>query len=55
MVRQAFELLIEIRSKENPKAQLAQAIAFLKLLRQCSGSRSSPLVVSITAVRIRDL
>jgi hypothetical protein len=55
MVRQAFGLLLEIRSHREAKSLLAKAIAFLKLLQQDPSGETNPLIVSIQAVRIRDL
>jgi len=55
MVRQAFGLLLEIRSHREAKSLLAKAIAFLKLLQQDPSAETNPLVISVRAVRIRDL
>jgi hypothetical protein len=55
MVRQAFGLLLEIRDRREAKSLLAKAIAFLKLLQQDRTGQANPLVVTIQAVRIRDL
>ena len=55
MVRQAFGLLLEIRSQREAKSLLAKAIAFLKLLQQDPSAEINPLVISVRAVRIRDL
>jgi hypothetical protein len=53
LVRQAFGLLLEIRSHPEAKPLLGQAIAFLRMLVQESEAASPPLVVSVRAVRIR--
>ncbi|MBZ5545276.1 MAG: hypothetical protein LAO07_16615 [Acidobacteriia bacterium] len=53
LVRQAFGLLLEIRSQPEAKPRLEQAIAFLKMLVESPATVSPPLVVSIRAVRIR--
>ena len=55
MVRQAFGLVLEIRNQGEAKALLAQAIAFLKLLQQERTAQTHPIVVSVRAVRIRNL
>jgi hypothetical protein len=53
LVRQAFGLLLEIRSQPEAKPLLGQAIAFLKMLVENPATGSPPLVVSIRAVRLR--
>jgi hypothetical protein len=53
LVRQAFGLLLEIRSQPEAKLLLGKAIAFLAMLVQNPATGSPPLVVSIRAVRIR--
>jgi hypothetical protein len=53
LVRQAFGLLLEIRSRPRAKPLLGQAIAFLNMLVENPATGSPPLVVSIRAVRIR--
>ena len=53
MVRHAFGLVLELRSHREAQSILAQAIAFLKLLVEQRGNRSSPVVISVRAVHIR--
>jgi len=53
LVRQAFGLLLEIRSHPRAKPLLSQAIAFLRMLAEEPQADCPPLVVSIRAVRIR--
>ena len=55
MVRHAFGLLLEIRSQKEAKSLLTQAIAFLRLLLEEARPQTTPLVVSVRAVRIREL
>ncbi len=55
MVRHAFGLLLEIRSRRQAKSLLTQAIAFLRLLLEEPSAQTSPLVISVRAVRIREL
>jgi hypothetical protein len=52
LVRQAFGLLLEIRSHPEAKLLLSKAVAFLKMLIESPATDSPPLVVSIRAVRI---
>jgi hypothetical protein len=53
MVRHAFGLVLELRSHREAQSILGQAIAFLKLLVEQHGNRSSPVVISVRAVHIR--
>lgn len=53
MVRHAFGLVLELRNHREAPSVLAQAIAFLKLLVEQRGNRSSPVLISVQAVHIR--
>jgi hypothetical protein len=53
LVRQAFGLLLEIRSRPQAQPRLGQVIAFLKMLAEDPTAGPPPLVVSIRAVRIQ--
>jgi len=53
LVRQAFALLLEIRSHPDAMRRLGQVIAFLKMLAEDPKAGFPPLVVSVRAVRIR--
>lgn len=53
-VRQAFGLLLEIRSQPEAPNLLGQAIAFLTMLVQGADAQAQPVVISVQAVRIRD-
>jgi hypothetical protein len=52
LVRQAFGLLLEIRSHPDARLRLGKAIAFLTMLVENPATGSPPLVVSNRAVRI---
>lgn len=54
MVRHAFGLVLEIRSRKDAKSLLTQAISFLRLLLEEPSAQASSMVVSVRAVRIRD-
>jgi hypothetical protein len=53
LVRQAFGLLLEIRSHPDAKVRLGKVLAFLNMLIADATIGSPPLIVSIQAVRIR--
>ena len=54
MVRNAFGLLLEIRSQPRAENLLGQAIAFQKMLAEEPAAQANPVVISVQAVRIRD-
>ena len=54
MVRNAFELLLEIRAHPQAHHLLGLAIGFLRTLVRQSDGRSAPVVVAVRAVRLRD-
>jgi hypothetical protein len=54
MMRNAFGLLLEIRSQPGAQNLLGQAIAFLKMLAEEPAAQANPMVISVQAVRIRD-
>ncbi|MBZ5515028.1 MAG: hypothetical protein LAN62_09335 [Acidobacteriia bacterium] len=53
LVRQAFALLLQIRSHPEAQPRLGQAIAFLTMLAEDGVASAQPMVVTIWAVRIR--
>ena len=53
LLRQAFDLLLELRSCPEAGRLLGQAVAYLRLLDRQGESQGLPLVVSIRAVRIK--
>ncbi len=53
MVRHAFGLLLEIRRHPQASRLLSEANGFLKALIQHADAETSPVVVSVQAVRIR--
>ncbi|MFB3921716.1 MAG: hypothetical protein ACE145_08340 [Terriglobia bacterium] len=54
-IRHAFGLLLEIRNQPEAPSLLAKAIAFLKMLMEGGSRQAPPIVISVQAVRIRDL
>ena len=52
-VRQAFDLLLEIRRHSQAQPMLSQAVPFLKTLLNATDTNTVPVVVSIRAVRLR--
>lgn len=54
LVRQAFGLLLEIRTHPEALPLLGQAIAFLKMLVEDPATGTQTMVVSVRAVRIRE-
>jgi hypothetical protein len=54
MVRNAFELLLEIRAHPQAQRLLLLAIGFLRTLVRQTDSETPPVVVAVQAVRIRD-
>jgi hypothetical protein len=54
MVRNAFELLLEIRAHPQAHRLLLLAIGFLKTLVRQSDGEAAPIVVAVRAVRLQD-
>jgi hypothetical protein len=54
MVRNAFELLLEIRAHPQAHRLLLLAIGFLKTLVRQTNGEAAPVVVAVQAVRLRD-
>ena len=54
LVRQGFELLIEIRHQGGAARSLALATTFLQMLAHDPSQDAAPFVVSVTAVPIRE-
>ncbi len=52
-IQKAFGLLLEIRGHSDAGHLLHLAIAFLTMLLQDAGRTTSPVVVSVNTVRIR--
>ena len=52
-VREAFELLLELRSHPDASRMLSIANSFLDMLLRQEGTDGPPVVISVKAVRIR--
>jgi hypothetical protein len=55
LLRQAFDLLLELRSRPEARGLLRQAVAYLRLLERQGESEGLPLVVAVRAVRLKSL
>ena len=53
LLRQAFDLLLVLRSRPEARKLLGQAVVYLRLLERREESEGLPLVVSVQAVRIK--
>jgi len=53
LLRQAFDLLLELRSRPEARRLLGEAVAYLRLLERQGESEGLPLVVSVRAVRLK--
>jgi hypothetical protein len=53
MARQAFGLLLELRTRRNAQQLLAQAIAFLEMLARDKDVDRTPVMISVRAVQLR--
>jgi hypothetical protein len=52
LLREAFALLLGLRSQPEARELLGQAVAFLRMLRYQGESGGLPLVVSIQVMRL---
>jgi len=55
LLRQAFDLLLELRSRPEARGLLGQAVAYLRLLEREGESEGLPLVASIRPVRLKSV
>ena len=53
LLRQAFDLLLVLRSRPEARKLLGQAVVYLRLLERREESEGLPVVVSVQAVRIK--
>ena len=53
MARQAFGLLLELRTRDNAQQLLGQAIAFLEMLAREKHVDRTHLMISVRAVQLR--
>jgi len=54
LLRQAFDLLLELRSRPGARKLLAKAVVYLRVLEHQDAPGELPLVVSVQAIRVRD-
>ena len=54
LLREAFELLLELRSRPQAPRLLSQAVTFLRMLENQGEPGGLPIVVSIQAMRLRN-
>jgi hypothetical protein len=52
LVREAFALILELRSRQEGPKLLSQAVAFLRMLEQQGQTGALPVVVSIQVMRL---
>ena len=55
LIREAFSLLLELRSRREARKLLGQAVSFLRMLGERGESEGLPVVVYVQAMRIREL
>jgi hypothetical protein len=53
MVRHAFGLLLEMRTRDNAQQLLSQAIAFLEMLAREKDLNAAPVMISVRAMQLR--
>jgi hypothetical protein len=53
LLREAFDLLLELRSRPEARKLLGEAVAYLRLLERQGESEGLPLVISVRAVRLK--
>ena len=53
LVREAFALLLELRSRQEAPKLLGQAVAFLRMLGTQGQPGAAPVVVSVQVMRLR--
>jgi hypothetical protein len=55
LLQEAFDLLLELRSRPEARRLLGEVVAYLRLLERQGESEGLPLVVSVRAVRLKSL
>jgi len=53
LLRQAFDLLLELRSRPEARRLLSQAVVYLRLLERQGEPEGLPLVVCVQAMRLK--
>jgi hypothetical protein len=53
LLRQAFDLLLELRTRPDARKLLGQAVNYLRLLEHQGASGGLPLVISMQVMRLR--
>jgi len=53
LLREAFSLLLGLRSQPQARKLLGQAVTFLRMLEHTGGSEGLPVVVSVQVVRLK--
>ena len=53
LLREAFDLLLGLRSQPEARKRLGQAVTFLRMLEHQAESRELPVVVSVQVMRLR--
>ena len=53
LVREAFDLLLELRSRWNAHKLLGQAVTFLRMLEHEGQPGAHPVVVTVQALHLR--
>lgn len=54
LIREAFSLLLELRSRREARKLLAQAVTFLRMLEHKGTSGDFPVVVSIQLMHLKE-
>ena len=53
LVREAFALLLELRSRQDAPKLLGQAVTFLRMLKHEGQPGAPPMVVSVQVMRLK--
>jgi hypothetical protein len=53
LLRQAFDLLLELRSRPQARKLLGQAVTYLRMLERQGEPGGLPLVISVRVMRLR--
>ena len=53
LLRQAFDLLLELRTRPQARKLLGQAVIYLRLLERQGEPQDLPLVISVQVTRLR--
>lgn len=53
LLRQSFDLLLELRSRPEARKLLGQAVTYLRLLEHQGETEALPLLISVQAVRLK--